>query len=302
MTYGLIAKNTHGVVISADLKNYMFSGYTAAPTPSAGLYVFIVTANAASIYGIRLSIGGKGSVVSAVPLGGGSTRVTVLGSGVIGLLVFSPITGGGNSGYGMSLFDGNGQCTFDSAQKPLVVGAAGVITPGGAALVAAGDTAIYIGAGIYPSSSVSQSNVQVPALPQNSTGFVVSRGVQYARAVLERTTTVWDVKRTVALRTLNGFAGELMVHESGSYTTAGSWKKYQSPIYATARTPTLSLVGAWSASLLAVPEFYYAFATLVDYAATAAGRLTASNTYPYTQASYNTTQNSILVTDSSLYL
>lgn len=307
MPHGLIASNEHGVVVSADLKNYVFTGYTAAPAPSGGLYVFDVVANPASIYGVRLPVDGQGAVVSAVNIGSGM-RVTVLGSGVLGLLVFSPIAGGGSSDYGMALFNAGGECTFDSVQDHLVVGAAGNTYPNGGELAATGDTAIYVGAGIYPTSTSSSSTVELSRFQTTSYPYSTYNGqyfvTDYSRWRTEVwvsngvvTTTNWTVSRPVVRRG-SGFSAVLQTHQVGQYNVVTNILHY----YYRYETGVLVGNALQQAAAKAGQEGTIAQNKAVVEAAQRSGALSSVQQYPYTQSAYNTTQNTVLVTDSSLYL
>lgn len=288
MAYGMVAKNDYGVLLSADQKNYVFAGYYPAPAPVGNLYTFNVASNALSLYGLRLPIGGQGSVISSVAISGGY-RVTVIGSSVTGLLVFSPISGGGHTGYGFSMFNASGQCTFDSNQKHLVVSAAGALYSGGS-VAGTGDVVIFPTAGIYPESSYTDAWINVD---HASGSRVVSRQAgtdRYGAPIYETTivfydmyldllirTTNWAVYRPAAVRGASSFSSAKMLHSSGWYKKQVSYRTR----------------GGSSSSF---NPFGY------EYMQESSGALTANSQYPYVSSAYNTTQNLALVTSSSLYL
>lgn len=302
MPHGLIASNEHGVVISADLKNYVFGGYYGAPSPTGELYVFDVAAGAASIYGVRLPPGGQGSVVSAVAQGGGIVRVTVLGASVLGLLVFSPIAGATGAGYGLALFDGGGACTFDSNQKHLMVEAAGSIAPGAGAVAAAGDTAIYVGAGIYPTQS---SSTQYNLITNGTTVYQYypsGTAWTYTRVLYHKTTVSWAVDRAVALRGSGSYTGAKLRHQAGSYAYIHG-ASYQSRYMESNTSGYIVRDTGWKA-YPGNQELYNKYAQEQAYIAESSkvGPLSVTNQYPYAASSYNVWQNSLLVTDSGRYL
>lgn len=273
MAYGMVAKNEHGVLLSADQKNYVFAGYYAAPVPVGSLYTFNVAATALSIYGIRLPVGGQGSVISMVAILGGY-RVTVLGVSVTGLLVFTPISGGGRTGYGFSLFNGAGACTFDSNQKHLAVTASGQLYEGGR-VISQADTVIYIGAGIHPTLSYTQKWYLVDTYTEMIWNgwfpYTVSRSLWY----LIRQ-NIWTVSRSVASRSADGYTFAKQLHLSGWYNQFIERK----------------VTGGWGGSEYGFINKYTQFV----------GALNNGAGYPYAASAYNTTQNLALVTDSALYL
>lgn len=298
MAYGMVAKNDHGVLLSADQKNYVFTGYYPAPAPSGNLYTFNVAATSLSLYGIRLPVGGQGSVISSVAISGGY-RVTVIGSSVTGLLVFSPISGGGKTGYGFSMFNSAGACTFDSNQKHLVVSSAGALYNGGS-VAGAGDVVIFAGAAIHASSQQTQSIWSDPPPParayrvfSNPTDTSTS---YYVRAEVTDTTTTWRIDRSIASRTSSGYSGGVMLQESGSYIYRGTWRYYRSTVggYDLYQTTLSGVQGAPMANSWA--------GALSNYQVSSQGRITAGNTFPYADNSYNTSQNLALITSSALYL
>lgn len=298
MTHGLLASNDYGVVVSADLKNYVFVDYIPAPVPSGGLYSFTTPGNAASIYGVRLPIGGQGAVISAVAIAGG-VRVTVIGEGVLGLLVFSPITSGGVSDCGMALFDSVGQCTFDSTQKHLVVGAAGNIYPNGEMLVSSSDTAIYVGAGIYPAQT---TNTESRILNGTTTYQPYPSGTAwtYTRVVYIKATVSWLVDRAVVVRGSGAFSGAKVRHTAGSYAyTYGA--QYQRRYIQVFNSGGGTDTGwrAYSGDAGTATKWAQEQAIIAE---ERVGQLSINNQYPYALSSYNTTQNAALITDSSLYL
>lgn len=297
MAHGFIAKNDFGVVVCSDQKTFVFRNYYPAPSPSNSVYVFTVAETAASLYGIRLAAGGQGAVISVV----GAT-VTVLGSGVLGLLVFSPITAGGTQGHGIALFNSAGECTFDSTQKPLVVTAAGNLSPGGT-LYGTGDTVVYMGVGVYAQKNVSEKhgNVYTSAYGEGIIGisYVNTFGRRVnTRVTYTNTVTNWTIHRNVVQRGAGFVSGVTQFHLSGSYTF-------------------MTNIQRWSTSQEGGSRFYAVSSFENPYGGSISSRLesdtqalisqqqakiASTNQFPYATANYNTSQNSILLLDSSIYL
>ena len=288
MAYGMVAKNDHGVLLSADQKNYVFTGYYPAPAPSGNLFTFNVAATSLSLYGIRLPVGGQGSVISSVAISGGY-RVTVIGTSVTGLLVFSPISGGGKTGYGFSMFNSAGACTFDSNQKHLVISSAGALPVGGS-VAGTGDVVIFPTAGIYPETNYVDNWITVDhasgtrvvqhyagtdkyGTPMYNYEYVVYN--MYLDLLIR--TTNWAVYRPTAVRGGASFSSSKILHSSGWYKQQISYRTR----------------GGSSSSF---QPFSY------GYMQDSSGALTANSQYPYAASSYNTTQNLALITNSALYL
>ena len=304
MAYGMVAKNDHGVLLSADQKNYVFTGYYPAPAPSGNLYTFNVAATSLSLYGIRLPVGGQGSVISSVAISGGY-RVTVIGTSVTGLLVFSPIAGGGVSGYGFSMFNSAGACTFDSNQKHLVVSSAGAVYSGGS-VAGTGDVVIFSGCGIYPSNT---ANTQTGVYLTRESPIVYNLGRDgYGNQIYTAdtftitgsvranvTTTTWYVYRPTAYRNAASITASSLLHIQGQYAVV--WGVYREVI------KRYNLSGSTSTSQ---EKNYYSVSSSQQAAAIESaqqsGVLSKTNQYPYAASSYNTTQNLALITDSALYL
>lgn len=300
MAHGMVARNDHGVLLSADQKNYVFTGYYGPASVSGNLYTFYVANTALSMYGVRLPVGGQGAVISVV-----GNCVTVIGASVIGLLVFSPISGGGRSGHGFSMFNAGGECTFDSNQKHLVVSAAGGLYPGGS-ISTTDDVVIFNGCGIYPSGAPSSVVVRLPGAGMSwGFSFLYPNGAtayQYAYATVLKTSSVWSVSRGVAVRSPGGFYGSSIVQESGYYEILSDKHFYESITYSSPQRGGSVPVHEVSSFNGACAQANTLTQNLLNSLAATQGRLSATNRYPYTAGSYNTTQNLALATNSALYL
>ena len=296
MAYGFLAKNEHGIVLSSQQKSFVFIGYYTTTNVVNNVHTFTVpSASWQSIYGVRLAVGGQGAVISVVDSGSGFT-ITVLGSGVLGILVFSPIMSGGHTGYGLALFNAAGECTFDSTQKPLVPTASGNLSPG-VSLTGSGDTVIYIGAGIYASSSTS---VTTDNLYKTYSVTYYSNYYQSffkTRVLYTNTTTTWSISRNVALRQAGGVIGATLLHVSGSYTFMTNIQRWQT--YAGSPSGAFHVVSQFSPYDTVSINLNTGVNNLI---ADAQAHIAATNTFPYATGQYNTTQNHILLVDSGLYL
>lgn len=296
MAYGFLAKNENGVVLSSQQKSFVFIGYFFPTNIVNNLYTFTVpSASWQSIYGVRLSEGGQGAVISVVNSVSGFI-VSVLGTGVLGLLGFSPITSGGDSGYGLALFNDSGECTFDSTQKPLVPTASGNLAPG-VSLSGVGDTVIFIGAGIYASSSTSvttENLYEVLSITYYSSYY---QSFFKTRVLYTATTTTWSISRNVALRQAGGVIGTTLLHLSGSYTFMTNIQRWQT--YAGYPSGAFHVVSQFSPYDTVSINLNTGVDNLI---ADAQAHIAATNTFPYATGQYNTTQNHILLVDSSIYL
>lgn len=296
MAYGFLAKNEHGVVLSSQQKAFVFIGYYTPTSAANNLYTFTVpSASWQSIYGVRLAAGGQGAVISVVNSGSGFV-VTVLGTGVLGLLAFSPIASGGRSGYGLALFNDSGECTFDSTQKPLVPTASGNLAPG-VSLSGAGDTVIFIGTGIYASSSTSVTTDNL--YPAYSIRYYSNyyQSMIRTRVTYTNTTTTWSISRNVALRQAGGVIGTTLLHVSGSYTFMTDIQRWQT--YPGFPEGVFHKVSQFDLHDTAGVHLETLVGKLI---ADAQAHIAATNTFPYATGQYNTTQNHILLVDSSIYL
>lgn len=298
MSYGFIAQNTHGVLISSLQKSYVFSQYIPAGTPTAGVYSFRCTGVWANLYGIRLGMGGQGSLLSVVYESGAFT-VNVLGSGVLGILVFSPVVSAQRGAYSLTLFDHAGECTFDSSQKPLVVTHSAQLLPTNL-LSTSGDVVFYMGTAMYPSSTTTVTT------QQTHSGYSLRYYSQYYRVMMgtrvtyTATTTEWNIDRNVAQRTSTGILGAKQFHVSGEYTFATDFQRLQTdPRYRQNNIDVWRKVDHFQPYDTLSIDLEIA---LTDSIEKEKERIRTANRFPYANQPYNTSQQLVLVTDSSNYL
>lgn len=292
MAYGFLAKNAYGVVLSSQQKSFVFIGYYLPSSITNNIYTFTVpTATAQSIYGVRLTVGGQGAVISVIDSGSGFI-VKVLGTNVLGLLAFSPINSGGHSGYGLALFNSSGECTFDSTQKPLVPSVSGNLAPG-VSLTGTGDTVIYIGAGIYFSSITTTTTERVYDASSIRYWSESQQRLISLRVTYTDTRTDWVVSRNVVEYLGGSIRGTTLVHLTGAYSYMSDiqrWMSYNTTYF-------------WKVS--AFPRDVQASHIelgVQNLLTKAAADKAAANSFPYTTGQYNTGHNHVLLLDSSLYI
>jgi hypothetical protein len=284
MSYGLLSRNDNGVVVAADMKNYVLREVIPAPTPSGNVYTFGVTARTGQIYAVQLPVGGKGGVISEV-LSGGAVTVTVLGVSVQSLYVFSPITTGPTSGYGMAVYDGVGACTYDSQQKHFVCDA----IQSNFTATSSGDVIVGVAGDIVPTKTISYVDYYMGKESYAGYEFYNCRSTEFGYICDQRLVvrnmyiyykykrTDWIVYRTVAERTATGFVSSNVEHMRGWFQEYDSWYYTGFNLSTNPSYPTSVYVGS-------------------------NGPIQSSGQYPYTQSSHYVGANFCMITRSAYYV